>query len=59
MIDLIRAEFLKLSSTRTALGLFIAAIVVSVLPAVLVMSLVPRNALSDGCLLYTSDAADE
>lgn len=48
MIDLIRAEFLKLSSTRTALGLFIAAIVVSVLPAVLVMSLVPRNALSDG-----------
>ena len=48
MIDLIRAEFLKLSSTRTALGLFIAAIVVSVLPAVLVMSLVPRDALSDG-----------
>jgi len=48
VIDLIRAEFLKLSSTRTALGLFIAAIVVSVLPAVLVMSLVPRNALSDG-----------
>jgi ABC-2 type transport system permease protein len=48
VIDLIRAEFLKLRSTRTALGLFIAAIVVSVAPAVLVMSLVPRNALSDG-----------
>ena len=48
MIALFRAEFLKLSSTRTAFGLFIAAIVVSVLPAVLVMSLVPRDALSDG-----------
>ena len=48
MIDLIRAEFLKLRSTRTALGLFIAAVVVSVIPAVLVMSLVPRDALSDG-----------
>jgi len=44
---LLRAEFLKLRSTRTALGLFIAALVVSVLPAVLVMSLVPRDALSD------------
>ncbi len=48
MIDLLSAEFLKLRSTRTALGLFIAALVVSVLPAVLVMSLVPREALSDG-----------
>jgi len=47
-MDLIRAEFLKLRSTRTALGLFIAALVVSVVPAVLVMSLVPRDALSDG-----------
>jgi len=48
LLHLFRAEFLKLSSTRTALGLFIAAIVVSVLPAVLVMSLVTRHALSDG-----------
>jgi len=45
---LIRAEFLKLRSTRTAFGLFIAALVVSVVPAVLVMSFVPRDALSDG-----------
>jgi ABC-2 type transport system permease protein len=45
---LLRAEFLKLRSTRTAFGLFIAALVVSVVPAVLVMSLVPRDALSDG-----------
>ena len=48
MSALLRAEFLKLRSTRTAFGLFIAALVVSVLPAVLVMSLVPRDALSDG-----------
>ena len=45
MIDLIRAEFLKLSSTRTALGLFIAAVIVSVGPALLVMSLLPRDLL--------------
>jgi ABC-2 type transport system permease protein len=48
VIDLVRAEFLKLRSTRTALGLFIAAIVVSVVPAILVMSLVPHDALADG-----------
>ncbi len=48
MSALIRAEFLKLRSTRTAFGLFIAALVVSVVPAVLVMSFVPRDALSDG-----------
>jgi len=46
--DLLRAEFLKLRSTRTALGLFIAALVASVLPAALVMSLVPHDTLSDG-----------
>ena len=48
MSALIRAEFLKLRSTRTAFGLFIAALVVSVVPAVLVMSFVPRDVLSDG-----------
>lgn len=47
MIALVRAEFLKLRSTRTALGLFIAAVVVSVIPAVLVMALVPREFLAD------------
>jgi len=45
VIDLIRAEVLKLRSTRTALGLLIAAIVVSVGPAILVMSLFPRDLL--------------
>lgn len=48
LFQLVQAELLKLSSTRTAFGLFIAAVVVSVLPAVLVMSLVPRTSLSDG-----------
>ena len=47
MIDLIHAEFLKLRSTRTALGLFIAAVVVSVGPAILVMSLFPHDTLSE------------
>lgn len=46
MTDLIRAEFLKLRSTRTALGLLIAAVVVSVGPAILVMALLPRSLLS-------------
>jgi hypothetical protein len=48
VIALARAELLKLRSTRTAFGLFIAAVLVSVLPAVLIMILVPRDALSDG-----------
>ena len=48
MIALARGELLKLRSTRTALGLFIAAVVVSLLPAVLIMSLVPREGLLDG-----------
>ncbi len=48
MIALARGELLKLRSTRTALGLFIAAVVVSLLPAVLIMILVPRDGLSDG-----------
>jgi ABC-2 type transport system permease protein len=48
VIALARAELLKLRSTRTALGLFIAAVVVSLVPAVLIMSLVPREGLTDG-----------
>jgi hypothetical protein len=47
VIDLIRAEILKLRSTRTALGLLIAAIVVSVGPAILVMALFPRHILEN------------
>jgi ABC-2 type transport system permease protein len=47
VIDLVGAEFLKLRSTRTALGLLIAAVVVSVGPAALVMSLLGRDVLVD------------
>jgi ABC-2 type transport system permease protein len=47
MIDLMRAEFLKLRSTRTALGLFIGAVVVSVGPAILIMSLFPHDVLAE------------
>ena len=39
VIDLVAAEILKLRSTRTALGLFIAAVLVSVVPAILVLSI--------------------
>ena len=42
MIALARAELLKLRSTRTALGMVIAAALVTVLPAVLLMRFCPR-----------------
>ncbi len=45
MIDLVAAEVLKLRSTRTALGLFIAAVLVSVVPAILVLSIASGNDL--------------
>ena len=44
---LLKAEFIKLSSTRTALGLLVGAVALSVLPAVLVMALVPREVLEE------------
>jgi ABC-2 type transport system permease protein len=47
-LALFRSEFIKLRSTRTALGLLIAAVVVSVVPAVLVMSLLKVSSLEDG-----------
>jgi ABC-type transport system involved in multi-copper enzyme maturation permease subunit len=43
VIDLLRAEVLKLRSTRTALGLLIAAVAVSVIPAILQLSLAPAQ----------------
>ena len=45
MIDLLRAEFLKLRSTRTALGLFIITLIVSVVPTILLVALAPREVL--------------
>jgi len=45
VIDLLRAEFLKLRSTRTALGLFIITLIVSVVPTILLVALAPREVL--------------
>lgn len=47
MIDLVAAEFLKLRSTRTALGLLIAAVLVSIVPAILVLVFAPADFLED------------
>ena len=51
MIALARAELLKLRSTRTALGLFIVILVVTLLPLVLLIALLPEDWLAaDGDL---------
>ena len=47
MIALARAELLKLRSTRTALGLFIVILVVTLVPLILIMALVPRDWLAE------------
>ena len=43
MIDLVLAELLKLRSTRTALGLFITILVVTLVPLILLLALLPRD----------------
>ena len=45
MIDLLKAEILKVRSTRTALGLLIAALVIAVLPTILAVLLIPKEEL--------------
>ena len=45
--SLFRAESIKLRSTRTALGLFAAAVGLSVIPAILLMALLPRDVLEE------------
>jgi hypothetical protein len=47
VIALARAELLKLRSTRTALGLFIVVLVVTLVPLTLIMALVPREWLAE------------
>ena len=47
MIALARAELLKLRSTRTALGLSIVILVVTLVPLILIMALVPRDWLAE------------
>ena len=45
MIALARAELLKLRSTRTALGMGIAAALVTILPAVLLVAFLPKGTI--------------
>jgi len=45
MIDLLKAEILKVRSTRTALGLLIAALLIAVVPTILAVLLIPREEL--------------
>jgi ABC-2 type transport system permease protein len=46
VIALARAELLKLRSTRTALGLFIIILVVTLLPLILLLALLPKDWLA-------------
>jgi ABC-2 type transport system permease protein len=46
VIALARAELLKLRSTRTALGLFIVILVVTLVPLILLVSLLPKDWLA-------------
>ena len=48
MIALLRAELLKLRSTRTALGLFVAVVVASVAPVAFFVALAPPEAFVEG-----------
>jgi ABC-2 type transport system permease protein len=45
MLDLLRAEVLKVRSTRTALGLLIAALLIAVVPTILAVLLIPKEEL--------------
>jgi ABC-2 type transport system permease protein len=45
MLDLLRAEILKVRSTRTALGLLIAALLIAVVPTILTVLLIPKEEL--------------
>jgi ABC-2 type transport system permease protein len=54
MLDLFRAEFLKLRSTRTALGLLVGALLISLVPAILVMALVAKSDLLEGGTVFAA-----
>ncbi len=58
MIALIKAELLKLRSTRTALGLFIIILIVTLVPLVLLMALLPKDWLeTDGVAGFLNTAS--
>ena len=48
MIALLRAEFLKLRSTRTSIGLGIAVLLVSLVPTILLIAFLPTHLLNGG-----------
>jgi hypothetical protein len=52
VIDLLRAEFLKIRSTRTALGLFVAVLLASVAPVALLVALAPPETFAEGGSLF-------
>jgi ABC-2 type transport system permease protein len=45
MLDLLKAEILKVRSTRTAFGLLIAALLIAVVPTILAVLLIPKEEL--------------
>jgi ABC-2 type transport system permease protein len=58
VIPLIRAELLKLRSTRTALGLLIVILLVTLVPLILLISLVPEDWLAtDGVTGFLGTAS--
>jgi ABC-type transport system involved in multi-copper enzyme maturation permease subunit len=58
VIALARAELLKLRSTRTALGLFIAILVATIVPLALLLAFVPKSWLQeDGITAFLNTAS--
>jgi ABC-2 type transport system permease protein len=45
MLDLLKAEILKVRSTRTAFGLLVAALLIAVVPTILAVLLIPKEDL--------------
>ena len=58
VISLLKAEFLKLRSTRTSLGLGIAVLLVSIVPTVLLIVFLPTHLLNGGELAAGAHARD-
>jgi ABC-2 type transport system permease protein len=58
VIGLVKAELLKLRSTRTALGLFIVILIVTLVPLILLVALLPKSWLeTDGVAGFLNTAS--
>jgi ABC-2 type transport system permease protein len=58
VIGLVKAELLKLRSTRTALGLFIVILLVTLVPLILLLALLPKDWLqTDGVAGFLNTAS--